>query len=79
MTCYVNYGNYGGGIRLFWDQLRVQWRFACRLRNFQKTGGFFNSIVRGVFLQKTANHDIIKTTFAKITRSAVFKIIVVGQ
>ena len=46
---------------------------------FKELVAFFNSIVRGVFLQKTANHDIIKTTFAKITRSAVFKIIVVGQ
>ena len=35
----------------------MQLRFACRLRNFQKSGGFFYSIVLGVFLQKTANHE----------------------
>ena len=66
MACWVKYSNYRGDIRLFWDWLRVQWRLVCRLRNFQKTSGFFNSIVRDAFLVKTANH-VITTTFAKIT------------
>ena len=52
MVCWVKYGNYGGGICLFWYWLRVHWWLVVVFAILKTLVAFFNSIVRSAFLQK---------------------------